>query len=422
MKKRSLIFVLITLCLALLPVAAFAADGQLTRAELAEMVYNKFLPEASGVLPEFSDIAGCTSEQQQAIRVMAANGVISGSKEGVFDPYGVANRGMAAIIIWRMYGNAPADAQTIFNDAAGTPFAPAIDYLAANGILLATDAIDGGFKPFEPASVVDVSTWLSRINTGNENNGDNDTEVGVADDENAGNNETPEDENIDDEKINDGNAADADDTNTDAPVTESRVYIASDWAQWEVAYADKLGLMPESFYDKDLTQNITRAEFAAVAVKVYEALAGTPALPAVVHPFTDTNDIEVLKAYNVGITNGTGDGTVYEPDSILNREQLATMLTRVFKRVTIPGWTLATDAQFELPYEMPALFADDADISGWARDSVYFMAANNIVGGVGENRYAPKNTTTEEEAIGYANATREQALLIAVRMVENLGK
>ena len=32
----------------------------------------------------------------------------------------------------------------------------------------------------------------------------------------------------------------------------------------------------------------------------------------------------------------------------------------------------------------------------------------------------PKNTSSVEEAQGYANATREQALIIAVRMVENL--
>ena len=98
------------------------------------------------------------------------------------------------------------------------------------------------------------------------------------------------------------------------------------------------------------------------------------------------------------------------------------MLTRVFKRVTLPGWTLATDANFKLDYTKPALFADDSDISDWAKESVYFMAANNIINGVGNNKFAPKNITTEEQAQGYANATSEQALIIAMRMVENLKK
>ena len=197
-------------------------------------------------------------------------------------------------------------------------------------------------------------------------------------------------------------------------------FEASDWAKEELARADELGLIPDCLEGEDLTQDITRAEFAAVAVKVYEALSGTAALPNTVNPFTDTSDIEVLKAYNLGITNGTS-ATEFSPDALLNREQAATMLTRTFKRATMNGWTLQSDGQFALTYTKPAAFADDKDISDWAKDSVYFMAANGIVGGVGNNKFAPKNVTTEEQATGYANATREQALLIAVRMVENLG-
>ena len=48
------------------------------------------------------------------------------------------------------------------------------------------------------------------------------------------------------------------------------------------------------------------------------------------------------------------------------------------------------------------------------------MVANNIINGTGNNKFSPRATTTEEEARNYASATREQALLMAVRMVENL--
>ena len=194
---------------------------------------------------------------------------------------------------------------------------------------------------------------------------------------------------------------------------------ASEWAKDELARADELGLIPETLEGADLTSDITRAEFAAVAVKVYEALANGEAIPAVINPFTDTSDIEILKAYNIGAVNGTS-ATTYSPNDLLNREQAATMLTRVFKKVSIPGWTLATDSQFALAYEKPTAFADDADISDWAKDSVYFMAANGIINGLGNNKFAPKNVTSADEANGYANATREQALIIAMRMVENL--
>lgn len=196
---------------------------------------------------------------------------------------------------------------------------------------------------------------------------------------------------------------------------------ASEWAVDFVTRADEMGLIPECLEGEDLTKDITRAEFAAVAVKTYEALSGVAAIPAVNNPFVDTNDVEVLKAYNMGITAGVS-ATEFQPNTLLNREQAATMLTNVFKKVSIVGWTSATNSQYKLDYEKPALFADDADISSWAKDSVYFMAANGIISGMGNNKFAPKNVTSEEEATGYANATREQALIIAVKMVENLKK
>jgi len=195
---------------------------------------------------------------------------------------------------------------------------------------------------------------------------------------------------------------------------------ASQWATAELKKADTLGLIPESLRGADLTKPITRAEFAAVCVKVFEALSGTKAIPAINNPFTDTRDIEVLKAYNLGITTGTA-ADKFSPDMLLNREQAATMLTRVFKRVSIPGWSIQTDSQFTLNYTKPEPFADDAKISGWARESVYFMVANDIIKGTGNNMFSPRATTPAEEAANYATVTREQALVIAVRMVENLG-
>ncbi len=193
----------------------------------------------------------------------------------------------------------------------------------------------------------------------------------------------------------------------------------SGWASEEIATADALGLIPDSLKGQDLTKPITRAEFAAVSVKVYETLSGVKAIPAVNNPFTDTKDVEVLKAYNVGITAGTATDK-FSPDVLLNREQAATMLTRVFKKVSMPGWTFSADGSFSLVYTKPAAFADDAKISDWAKPSVYFMVANGIISGVGTNTFAPKATTSEEKAKGYAQATREQALAIAVRMVEKL--
>jgi len=206
---------------------------------------------------------------------------------------------------------------------------------------------------------------------------------------------------------------------TEVDEVETTTYTSSDWASDDLQKASDMGLIPDVLMEADLTKPISRLEFAAVCVKVYENLAGTKAIPAIVNPFTDTSDVEVLKAYNTGITSGIA-ADKFGPNVLLNREQAATMLTRVFKRVTIPGWTLDTDSQYTLNYTMPAKFADDAKISAFAKPSVYFMVSNEIISGVGNNVFAPAAVTSAEKAKNYASATREQALVIAVRMAENL--
>jgi hypothetical protein len=201
-------------------------------------------------------------------------------------------------------------------------------------------------------------------------------------------------------------------------------FTASEWAQGELEEAAALGLIPERLKGADLTAPITRAEFAAVSVRCYEALTDMKAEPYAPNPFTDTTDTEVLKAYNIDVTNGTSP-TSFSPEELLNREQAATMLTRLYKKIFIDGWTLDTDGNyvgtFRGMYETPAPFADDKNISGWAKDSVYFMKAKGIIDGVGGNKFAPRAITEAEEATGYAQATREQAILIAKRMVQKLG-
>ncbi len=190
--------------------------------------------------------------------------------------------------------------------------------------------------------------------------------------------------------------------------TASGGYTNSSWAAGELADALAKGLFPDRLLNADLTRPISRADFAAVSVKVYEYLSGTKAT-AGSNPFSDTSDSEVVKAYNLGIVNGTGS-TTFSPTVILDREQTATMLTRAYKRVAIPGWTLPTDGNHSLEFTRPSPFNDDYALSSWAKESVYFMAANKVINGVGNNNFAPGN-----------KASAEQALVLAVRMANKLG-
>lgn len=181
----------------------------------------------------------------------------------------------------------------------------------------------------------------------------------------------------------------------------------SDWAKEELNKAEKYGLIPDVLQEADVSMPINRAEFAAVSVKLYEALSGELAVETAENPFTDTEDSEVLKAYELGITSGVTVNS-FEPDSLLSREQAATMLARVY--------TIYSGNEITSNSEMK--FNDDADISRWAKDSVYFMAENGVITGMDNNVFAPRNVTPEQESAFYANSTREQSLAIAKRMYE----
>ena len=170
----------------------------------------------------------------------------------------------------------------------------------------------------------------------------------------------------------------------------------SDWALEEMKEAEKLDLIPETFKGKDFTTYITRADFAAVAVKLYEAVSKKKAELPKENPFEDTNDEYVLKAYSLGITKGVsenkfGNGTI-------TREQMATMLYRALERA---GY------DFEIDLESVEKFADDNLMHEWSRRAIYFMASANIIKGVGNNIYDVRG-----------NATIEQALAISKRSVE----
>ena len=186
-------------------------------------------------------------------------------------------------------------------------------------------------------------------------------------------------------------------------IEESEEYTwskASEWAEPELKEASKENLIPEIFDEANLTKNITRKEFAHTVVKMYEKITGQKAVPIAKNPFTDTKDKEVLKAYNIGITNGTSD-TTFSPDDLITREQMATMMTRA---LTKAGKDTSRP-------ESAKLFADDSEFSGYAKDSIYYMSSIEIIKGVGENKFNAKG-----------NASREQALAISIRCVKKLNK
>ena len=198
---------------------------------------------------------------------------------------------------------------------------------------------------------------------------------------------------------------------------------AAIWSTPELQQAAELGLIPDVLVGKDMTKPITRGEFAAVAVNLFEAMTGGRAVMSSNCGFRDIEYNEnrnyIMKAYNIGAILGYSD-EIFAPDDLLLREQLAAMLCRVYKKAEWPDWTIDTDDEYTINYSGVRKFADDELISDYARPSVYFMVKYNVLSGIGDNKFAPKNSTPAEESIGYANATREQAIVMSLRSFENL--
>ena len=170
----------------------------------------------------------------------------------------------------------------------------------------------------------------------------------------------------------------------------------SDWAKEQVSKAQSNNLIADRL-GNDYRVNITRAQFAATAVKLYEAMSGQAAPAAGSSPFTDTSDSAVIQAEALGFVSGVGDGK-FAPDSLVTREQAASMLSRVY-----------TKLGGDIPVVSATTFADNSSVSDWARDSVAFMSDKGIVSGVGNNTFNPQGS-----------ASIEQALSIALRMFDNL--
>lgn len=181
--------------------------------------------------------------------------------------------------------------------------------------------------------------------------------------------------------------------------------MCSDWAKDYMQRAGEANLIPKTLDDQDLTLEISRSEFAAVAVRLYEALKKQEVpLYTGANPFSDTDNPDVLRAYSLGIVNGMGDGT-FAPDSSLTREQAVTMLGRVYELSQIS----AVNGGETLP-RSTALFLDHSSIFDYAKNYVYFFAGQAIVEGMGDGTFSPK-----------LPMTREQAIKIAVETADKLG-
>jgi len=169
--------------------------------------------------------------------------------------------------------------------------------------------------------------------------------------------------------------------------------IPSEWAQDDVNTARAKGLII-SEADRNYRSNISRRLFSALVVNLVEAVIGESVEVTVENPFEDTNETDVVKAYQLGIVKGVS-ATHFAPNDFINREQIAIMMMRGARKLDeLKGSSYAHVSDLTT-----VTFADQNDISHWALGEVQNAFSKGIIRGVGGNRINPKGNTTVEQSI-----------------------
>ena len=111
------------------------------------------------------------------------------------------------------------------------------------------------------------------------------------------------------------------------PEVAPNLTTAGTWAHESITEAFGIGLIPEALQNY-YTANITCAEFAYLAVTLYELITGAEIAITREIAFNDTNDINVHKAAYINVVQCVGNNN-FAPDTVLTREQAAVMLSRL---------------------------------------------------------------------------------------------
>ncbi|SDC93330.1 S-layer homology domain-containing protein [Paenibacillus sp. UNCCL117] len=136
-------------------------------------------------------------------------------------------------------------------------------------------------------------------------------------------------------------------------------------------------------------QAVTRAEFTALLVRSLQL----PLPEMAAAGFADAEPDKwytryIRSAFEAGLIEGDAEGRM-NPEAPITREQLAVMAARA--RSLMPEQSRSPEAAYT-PY------ADDAQISGWARSAVYEAQASGLLVGMEQSRFAPLAETTRADA------------------------
>ncbi len=187
---------------------------------------------------------------------------------------------------------------------------------------------------------------------------------------------------VDDEETTSVDTAISETNDTTSAIT---VPAPSDWAKESIDIANSVGITykTQPYYYHN---NITREEFCEMIYNLV-VLVSPNIEYFIPDSFTDTKNEKVLKLNSLGIINGK-TATEFAPNDYLTREEAATIIIRMVNKI-VP--MAATEMWFE--------YDDINEVSEWASDSIQTISNLGFMNGVGNNRFAPKDTYTTEQAI-----------------------
>lgn len=168
----------------------------------------------------------------------------------------------------------------------------------------------------------------------------------------------------------------------------------SEWAVNEVDYR-AADFLKAATGEIDYAKSITREEFAIVSLYIYAAVSGME-LPemSVENPFVDCNNPLVVTAYGLGLVKGVSE-IEFNPSASVTREQICVMLTRIAEKL-VPDLNMEAIKAY-----LPSIdtFADGAEVSDWATDSVKLMVMAGLIKGTDEGKINPLGNCTVQEAL-----------------------
>ena len=186
--------------------------------------------------------------------------------------------------------------------------------------------------------------------------------------------------------------------------TASAYSGVAQWFEPSLREMQELDLLPASFTDMNLSRDITRGEMCQLAVHALEKIVGWSIDPERADYFSDTQELYIVKAYELGIVNGYPDGT-FRPDAKLTRQEFFQIIENF------------CNAAAFLPFadnSFLSSFLDTDAVADWAAEATQICVKYGYVNG----------KTTQDGVVldPTGNASRQEAMAMFLRAYKSLNE